>query len=308
MKNLLVIGFLCIGYIVKGQNVEGYWYGNANVTNGGSANNYLVELILDQKGTSVQGVINYYFKNTFRSFKATGNYNSLTRQLSLYNIPVTYFASSNRMEVDCPMDLAASLRVAKAGSNLKGSFISKEQYKYTCPEVHFDLKLNKDATNQDSILTALRNYKEAYQVWTPSATDTSIAATIIQRPIVNFVVTNEYKQREKEIAEEIVVESDSLLIDFYDNGEIDGDSISVFYNDQLLASSQRLSAKAIHIKVGLDSTREVNEITMFADNLGSIPPNTALMLVYDGRKRYEVRLSSTLQKNGTVRIRKKTSK
>ncbi|HEY0751548.1 MAG TPA: hypothetical protein VGD26_10345, partial [Chitinophagaceae bacterium] len=220
----------------------------------------------------------------------------------------TYFASSNRMEVDCPMDLSASLRVAKAGSNLKGSFISKEQYKYTCPEVHFDLKLNKDATNQDSILTALRNYKEAYQVWTPSATDTSIAATIIQRPIVNFVVSNEYKQREKEIAEEIVVESDSLLIDFYDNGEIDGDSISVFYNDQLLASSQRLSAKAIHIKVGLDSTREVNEITMFADNLGSIPPNTALMLVYDGRKRYEVRLSSTLQKNGTVRIRKKISR
>lgn len=308
MKNLLVLGFLCIGVIVKGQNVEGYWYGNANVTNGGSANNYLVELILDQKGTSVQGVINYYFKNTFRSIKATGNYNSLTRQLSLYNIPVTYFASSNRMEVDCPMDLAASLRVAKAGSNLKGSFISKEQYKYTCPEVHFDLKLNKDATNQDSILTALRNYKEAYQVWTPSATDTSVAAIIIQRPIVNFVVSNEYKLREKEIAEEIVVESDSLLIDFYDNGEIDGDSISVFYNDQLLASSQRLSTKAIHIKVGLDSTRDVNEITMFADNLGSIPPNTALMLVYDGRKRYEVRLSSTLQKNGTVRIRKKTSK
>ena len=285
MKNLLVLGFLCIGVIAKGQNVEGYWYGNANVTNGGSANNYLVELILDQKGTSVQGVINYYFKNTFRSIKATGNYNSLTRQLSLYNIPVTYFASSNRMEVDCPMDLAASLRVAKAGSNLKGSFISKEQYKYTCPEVHFDLKLNKDATNQDSILTALRNYKEAYQVWTPSATDTSVAAIIIQRPIVNFVVSNEYKLREKEIAEEIVVESDSLLIDFYDNGEIDGDSISVFYNDQLLASSQRLSTKAIHIKVGLDSTRDVNEITMFADNLGSIPPNTALMLVYDGRKR-----------------------
>ena len=92
---------------------------------------------------------------------------------------------------------------------------------------------------------------------------------------------------------------------FYDNGEIDGDSISVFYNDNLLASSQKLSAAALHVKVGLDNSKEVNEITMFADNLGSIPPNTALMLIYDGKKRYEVRLSSTLQKSGTVRIRKK---
>jgi hypothetical protein len=55
----------------------------------------------------------------------------------------------------------------------------------------------------------------------------------------------------------------------------------------------------------LDQSKETNEITMFADNLGSIPPNTALMLVYDGKKRYEVRMTSNLQKNATVLIRRK---
>ena len=50
---------------------------------------------------------------------------------------------------------------------------------------------------------------------------------------------------------------------------------------------------------------EINEIAMFADNLGSIPPNTALMIVYDGKERHEVRISSTLKNNGTVRIRRK---
>jgi hypothetical protein len=45
---------------------------------------------------------------------------------------------------------------------------------------------------------------------------------------------------------------------------------------------------------------------MYADNLGSIPPNTALMVVTDGNKRYEVRITSDLQKSGTIRfIRKK---
>ena len=82
-------------------------------------------------------------------------------------------------------------------------------------------------------------------------------------------------------------------------------SISVFYNNQLLAFNRRLSTKAIHFSLGLDSTKEVNELTMFADNLGSLPPNTALMLVYDGKKRYEIRLSSNLQKNATVRIKRK---
>ncbi len=304
MKNLLVILMITLCPTINAQNIAGYWYGTANVNYRGEANNYLVELILKQNGNTVDAVVNYYFKNTFRSFKTKGSYNIANRYLSLFNIPLTYFGSNNRMEVDCPTDLGGQLRVARAGSNLEGSFKSKGSYRYTCPEVFFDLKLSKDV-NQDSILTALRKFKETYQVWSPSASDTAIAATILQRPVINYVVTAEYKEREKEVAQELTVDGDSLKIDFYDNGEIDGDSISVFYNDKLLASSQKLSAKAIHLELALDKKREINEVTMFADNLGSIPPNTALMVVYDGRKRYEIRLSSTLQKNGTVRIRRK---
>ncbi len=303
MKKVLIL--LCLFIVLKtsAQEVGGYWYGTANA--GNVANNYLVELILKQNGSSVQGVINYYFKNTFRSFKINGTYNSSNRYLSLHNIPLTFYGSTALMEVDCPMDFEAQMRVSKVESNLAGKFVSKGSYRYTCPDVTFNLKLNKDADNHDSILTALRVFKEAYQVWTPSPTDTLVAATIIQRPVINYVVSNQFKERKKVIAEEIIVDSDTLKVDFYDNGEIDGDSISVFYNDQLLASNQRLSTKAIHMSIALDPSREVNEITMFADNLGSIPPNTALMIVYDGRKRYEVRLTSTLQTSATVVIRRR---
>ncbi len=86
---------------------------------------------------------------------------------------------------------------------------------------------------------------------------------------------------------------------------MDGDSISVFFNKKLITFNRKLSARAVHFMIGLDTTKEVNEISMFADNLGSIPPNTALMLVYDGKKRYEVRMSSSLQKNASVLIRRK---
>ena len=286
----------------------GYWYGSAHVQNGSSTNNYMVEMILRQNNSStVEGIFNYYFKNTYRSIQLKGTYDAATRLISIQNIPITYFASPTDMEVDCMMDFTARLRVAKAGSNIQGRLVGKEAYKQTCPDITFDFKLDDDAGNRDSIAIAIREFKETYQYWTPASSDTLIAANIIQRPIVNYVVKNEYKKRENIVEKEIEVDSDSLNVFFYDNGEIDGDSISVFYNDQLLASSQKLSTKALHINIKLDASKEINEITMFADNLGSIPPNTALMLLYDGNKRYDIRLSSNLQKNATVRIKRKKS-
>jgi hypothetical protein len=104
---------------------------------------------------------------------------------------------------------------------------------------------------------------------------------------------------------ELLVESDSVRLSFYDNGEIDGDSISVFVNNQLVLSHQGLQEKAFNIYLHLDSTRELTEVSMFAENLGRIPPNTALMIITDGKNRYEVFLSSSLTENATVELRRK---
>jgi len=305
MKKILIFPLLILSFYSFSQTVAGYWYGNANVKSNSSANNYLVELILNQDRTQIKGVINYYFKNTFRILSVIAHYNSLTRQLVLFNIPVTYHGSSSSMEVDCIMNMAAKLRVSKEDARLVGYFEGKPDYKYTCVDINFNLKRDADVSKTDSILNAIRLYKETYQVWKPTANDTLESVNVVQRKVVNYVIEDQFKQRENIVAEEIAVGSDSLKVDFYDNGEVDGDSISVFFNNQLLAFNRKISTRAIHFDLVLDSTKEVNELTMFADNLGAIPPNTALMLVYDGKKRYEVRLSSNLEKNATIRIKRK---
>jgi hypothetical protein len=66
-----------------------------------------------------------------------------------------------------------------------------------------------------------------------------------------------------------------------------------------------ISAKALTVYVKLDPNREFNDLAMFAENLGRIPPNTALMVVYDGDTPQEVFLTSNLTQNGSVRIRQK---
>ena len=305
MKKTILLLTVLLSLKTFSQSVSGYWYGAANVKSKSSTNNYLVELILHQDRTLVKGIVNYYFKKTYRSIKVNGNYNSLTRQLTLFDIPVTYHGSIEDLEVDCMMNFAATLRVAKVSSNLVGSFQGKPEYRYTCPDVNFNLKLNADISKEDSILHAIRVYKETYQVWKPTYQDTLIAVNIIPRKVENYVIDSEYKQRENVVSKEITVSSDSLKVDFFDNGEIDGDSISIFYNNKLIAFNRILSTKAVHFTVALDTTRQINEITMFADNLGSIPPNTALMVVTDGKKRYEIPMASNLQRNATLKIRRK---
>lgn len=305
MKRILSLLAIILALNVSAQNVVGYWYGTANVAGKSSTNNYMIELIVKQNQSAVQAIMNLYFKNTFRSVKLNGNYNNIKRELTLYDVAMPYFASTDRVQVDCQMDFVASHRAAKAGSDLLGRFVGKGDYKYTCPDVVFDLKLNTDAGNQDSVLLALKNFKETYQLWTPSATDTLVQATVIQRKIENPVINKEYAQRENVVQKEIEVSSDSLQVDFYDNGEIDGDSISVFFNDQLLGANLMLSTKSVHMNIKLDTKKEYNQLAMFANNLGSIPPNTALMLISDGKNRWEVRISSNLDKSGAVRIRRK---
>ena len=306
MKKLFLLAFIVLSLQSFSQSVFGYWYGKANVKTTSSASNYLVELILQPGKGQVKGILSYYFKNTFRSVPVKGTYNSKTRQLRLFDIPVTYYGSLSSMEVDCMMNFIATLRVAKAGSNLVGSFVGMPDNKYMCVDVNFNLGFSADMSKQDSVLTALRSFKEANQVWKPTTFDTlPPAVTVVQRKVINYVVENQFKERQNEIASEIEVESDSLKVDFYDNGEVDGDSISVFFNSQLMAFSQKLSTRSLHFDITLDNSKEVNELSMFADNLGSIPPNTALMIVTDGEKKHQIRLSSNFEKNATIRIRKK---
>lgn len=305
MKKIVPLFLLFVSVQCSSQTVFGYWYGYANVKTNSSASNYLVELILQPEKNYVTGVFNYYFKNTYRGIQVKGNYDAASRQLSLYDVPVAYYGSISNFEVDCMMNMRATLRVAQAGSTLQGSFNSLAEYRYTCPDVNITLKLDSAFSSKDSVKKAISEFKEHYQVWTPSTTDTLVAVNTVPRKVINYVTENEFTKRKNVITHEVEVESDSIRVDVYDNGEIDGDIISVFYNQQLILNSQKLTHKSIHLDLVLDTTKSSNEISMFAENLGLIPPNTALMVIRDGKNKFEIPVSSNLDKNATISIKRK---
>lgn len=98
----------------------------------------------------------------------------------------------------------------------------------------------------------------------------------------------------------IVVTEKNITLNVYDNGIVDNDTVSVFYNGRLLLSHKRLSEKPIVIPITLDEKTTAHEITLFAENLGSIPPNTALIVVTAGDKRYELYASASLTENAVI--------
>ncbi|RYZ23393.1 MAG: hypothetical protein EOO16_05255 [Chitinophagaceae bacterium] len=117
------------------------------------------------------------------------------------------------------------------------------------------------------------------------------------------VIPVQTRNRQNNTARILDVRSEEILVKLYDNGEVDDDTISVYLDNKLILSSKRLSASPIELRVKLDSEHPEHTLVMVAENMGRIPPNTSLMIVWDGDTRHEVQITSTEQKNAMVRFR-----
>lgn len=118
-------------------------------------------------------------------------------------------------------------------------------------------------------------------------------------------IEEKFSSRQKVFIKEIPVSGDSIELRFYDNAEIDGDSISLFLNDKLLYQHIRLTAGAWTIKLAVSDLSENNELVMVAENMGSIPPNTSYMVAMVNGQKQDAYLASTEGSSAMIRLVKK---
>ncbi|MFT3907938.1 MAG: LamG domain-containing protein [Ferruginibacter sp.] len=114
-------------------------------------------------------------------------------------------------------------------------------------------------------------------------------------------------ERRNDIQETIYFSADSLELTLYDNAEIDGDTVSVLMNGDIIIAKQLLSATGFIKKIAMPQNTDSIQLIMYAENLGSIPPNTGLLIVRDGRNKHEVHFSGDMRKNATIILKKVTS-
>ncbi len=233
---------------------------------------YNIELQLQIAGTRITGV-SYHYSDTNNYVKEgfEGVFDPVTKNISINELKVMTF----KVPQDCiPCIKKYKLTYHKGGGNV----VSEEQLRGSWTGTTMD---NRSSCPPGTIVL-IRYDKSTF------------------KPEMKLPPT--LTNRKNELVREIRVDTGNIRLDFYDNGQIDGDTVSVYVNNMPVVSRKMLTAKPITIFVKVDMKQTQQEVIMVGENLGSIPPNTALMLVTAGNKRYQLYLSSDEGKNSMVRF------
>lgn len=157
--------------------------------------------------------------------------------------------------------------------------------------------VNKKAP--DPQIPAINQKPEKEPVQSPSVAVTTADQSL---PVS---IEEKFERREKIFIKEIPISGDTVELRFYDNAEIDGDSISLFLNNRLLYRHIRLTGNAYIVKLALSDLPDTNELTMVAENLGTIPPNTSYMIALVNGIRHDAYLASSEGSSAMIRLVKK---
>jgi hypothetical protein len=276
MRFFFAILLFWLPFTGRSEDLNGIWKGSLSQGPGGCYPQYFLELQINFANNQIIGkAYDYYDTSKFVKMSFTGRYNPITQRLVLIETKVL----QSNIPIDCaPCIKTYDLTYSKKGDDellsgdWKGHIVDKIN---ACPPGKIVLK---KVDHSDFPIDIEQN-------------DT---LALLQQTI-------QLKPRIAELSKTIMVDDSHITLELYDDGVIDGDTVTVFINHKLLLYRQMLTAKPLTINFNAFPETEY-ELMMYADNLGTIPPNTALMIVTAGDKRFEVYLSSSEQKTATVKF------
>ncbi|MBX9783362.1 MAG: hypothetical protein K2X48_08730 [Chitinophagaceae bacterium] len=111
----------------------------------------------------------------------------------------------------------------------------------------------------------------------------------------------------KEAAKRKIHEHNTLTVDsglirftLYDNGTYDHDTVTIIHNGKLLLQKTEVSLQPFSFVISVNKEQPFHEIILFAENEGTVPPNTALLIIESKGTGYRLNLSSSLKTNEKV--------
>jgi hypothetical protein len=255
-----------MGQGLQAQDLSGQWTGTAS--GAGSDTKQKIVLTITEGDSSIAGVLHWYFPETqyIRHLIVSGRFYGKDSVLTIRE--------------DSADDPAAGFHVL---------YYRRTPGRRDVLEGHWTNATGQQASRAANL--AIRLEKKA-------------------PPFIPFVLPRKRKDsaqlkaalnRQTVVAATIPVRgTDTVRVTLYDNGEIDGDSVSLFLNDDLILQHYKLTAEPKVLTLGIDKSLPVNRLLLFAENLGRLPPNTALMEVTVHGKTYELFLSTDYKRNASV--------
>jgi len=216
------------------------------------------------------------------------NYSTPSRRVKLYGTLVWVGRDSN-------MTLAGTL----ATRSMDMRALNENNFKGT-------IKLQRKPPRRSKLISKLdeMGLSDKLSFMQPAVKKEVVAVPVKEKEIV-IKSSNEVIKRETEIIRTVLFTSDSVVLSLYDNGEIDGDTVSLVLNGNVIMSKQGLTDKATRKTLAASEIGDSSKLVLYAENLGRIPPNSGLLILQDGNERYQIRFSGDLQKNSAVILRRR---
>lgn len=330
----LLLAFVSSFIVSQAQQITGAWKGTIN--------NQRVELKIIQKGDSLTGTSYYYgLTGNHKRYSIKGYFEPYSNSVVWWDDELITAkganAGSNSLlsvaDFNCPgsgrMFLDGKSSKKEEPRNPTGDVsLTKIANPFFHDEWDFVLDNYRNGANDSYIIDSVNRIATARNttpakpvviapvveppvVGPPVAKAPAVAkatpAPAIQKkaePARTATIDELFTTRQKVFTKEIPVEGDSIQLHFYDNAEVDGDSITIYLNNKMIFTHVRLTANPYVITLPVKDLATTNELVMVAENLGSIPPNTALMIAMVGGKRYEAYLESTEGSSSLIRFTK----
>jgi hypothetical protein len=317
LKPFFLIALCCITLFSKGQMITGVWHGKID--------GQKTEVKIIQNGDSLTGTAYYYSTaSNYRRYSIKGHFgqdNSViwwddqlienkggTGKTALYSVADFNCPGGGKMTLDGksstkdrpnPKGAVALQKVPESFFPDEWDFVIDN---YTVgandPYIIDSVQLIARTPVSTPVLPQINETRPEPITIQPSVPQPEVVVTKPETIEEKFVI------RKKVFTTEIPVAGDSIELRFFDNVQVDGDSITLFLNEKMIFTHIRLVEKPFVVKLAVKDLNDTNELTMVAENLGSIPPNTAYMVAIVGDKRYDVNLSSTEETSGMIRLTK----
>jgi hypothetical protein len=326
-----LLSLLLLTTTLQAQKLTGIWRGYFSAASGIFTEDigeemYKYEVQIDQQtDNSIKGVT-YSYKSTVFYGKSSmqGIYTASSKNLLLKELKLLELRIGGNSE---PCLMTCYLDYVKIGKLevLQGTFISTNaKNKKDCGsgKVYLERVLKSDFELEDFLLhpKPAAPITQQKPVIKPSNTDTDIvnrnkdtdtekstsnvktAVPEIKKSVATVVTPKVLVQRENFLIKRIITSEPNIKVELFDNGTIDNDTISLYHNNEQVIKKGKLNYQPLTYSFNCGSEPINHELILVAENLGEIPPNTAIMVVTIGKKRQEIFLTSDEKKNAKIII------
>ncbi len=329
-KSLLILPILFIYISGSSQTITGAWRGKIH----GSK----VELKIIKTGDSLVGTSYYYSsKNNYRRYSIRGYFDGNTNDVIWWDdVLIEENGSRNILSSAAPALLSVAdfncpgydEMLLDGNSNLKDNMNSSkkelhlekvsstqfpdewdyviENYTVGANDPYFidsiaSLNGNIPVMQDEEIIASTPKIKP---IETSSGPMVKTEVPVSDKTLAPVSTGNleKFNNRKKVLQTVIPITAKTIELRFYDNAQVDGDSIALFLNNRMIFEHIRLTDQAYVIKLRAEDLDNDNELVMVAENLGSIPPNTSFMVAIVGDKRYEARLFANENSSALIRF------